>query len=255
MNLSPNRTAVVILAAGKGTRMKSDRAKVLHEISDRPMILYVVETALALSGAEVVVVIGHQAEQVRRTVSEVHPTVRFALQERQLGTGHAVQCALPACTGAVTDVVILCGDVPLLTPQTVHRLVDEHRRSERELTVLAVQVEDPAGYGRILLDGENRVTGIVEEADATEAQRRIRIVNSGIYCVRRGFLEESLVQLDDDNAQGELYLTDILGIGSRQGRNVGALVWEDGDEVIGVNTIADLLRAQETLRLRTGESA
>lgn len=249
-------TGVVILAAGKGTRMKSDRAKVLHEVDGRAMILHVVACAAGVvARPRVVVVVGHQAEAVRRTVSAAFPDVRFALQEEQLGTGHAVSCALPRLEKDVRRVVLLCGDVPLLSAATVRRLVAEHERAGRALTVLAVEAADPTGYGRILIDDDHRVTAIVEEADATPEQRRVRTVNSGIYCVERDFLGQALARLENDNAQGEYYLTDIVGMGRRRGLRVGAMVWRDGEELMGVNTLGELKRAEDRLRCRSGKTA
>ncbi len=249
-------TAIVILAAGKGTRMKSERAKVLHEVDGRAMILHVVACAAAAAEADnIVVVVGHQSQDVTRTVSRVFPGVRFATQTQQLGTGHAVSCAMSHLEASAQRVVVLCGDVPLLSPTTVRRMVEDHERSGRDLTVLAVEVPDPSGYGRILLDDQRRVEGIVEEADATEEQRRLRTINSGIYCVEKAFLTQALKRLQNDNAQGEYYLTDIVGIGARQERKVGAMVWEDSEEVMGVNTRKELKLAEMRLRKRTGKTS
>lgn len=232
--------AVVILAAGLGTRMKSNKAKVLHEVGGTPMILHVVATATELVPADnVVVVVGHQADTVRQVVSPRY-AVRYALQAEQLGTGHAVRCAMPALPADCRDVVILCGDVPLLRPDTVADLLDVHRRAANAVTVLAVAVEEPAGYGRIVCDAAGQVTGIVEEADASEAERAIRMINSGIYCVRSDFLGRALERLGADNAQQEYYLTDIVAIGRRLGEPVGVSVGASAGEVAGVNTVAQL---------------
>ena len=236
--------AVIILAAGKGTRMKSDKAKVLHEINGIPMVNYVVASASTVAGEDVVVVIGHQAEQVRATVVREYPGVKFALQEEQLGTGHAAQCALPAIPDTVENVVILCGDIPLIRGGTIRHLLDQHLAFKRDLTVLAVKMEDPTGYGRILIGGENRVTGIIEEADATAEQKKIKTVNAGIYCATRAFLSHSLKKVRSNNAQGEFYLTDILEIGYQGGENVGVLVWEAHEEVLGINTLKELQVAE-----------
>ncbi len=243
------QVAVVILAAGLGTRMKSDKAKVLHEVLDRPMISYVVETAVAVAGEQVVVVVGHQAERVR-AVAGAEARVRFALQREQLGTGHAVMCALPQLRPESEHVVILCGDVPLLTATTVKKLVADHLAHRRHLTVLAVELNNPGGYGRILIDGRRNLRGIVEEADADERQKAIRLINSGIYCVERNFLADALERIDGDNAQGELYLTDIVGVGYRQKRRLGIVVGDDVDEIVGVNSVDDLRAAESLMRKR-----
>jgi len=242
--------AAVILAAGKGTRMKSDKAKVLHGLLGRPMVLYVVETARRLAGNDVVLVIGTQAEAVREAVSAEAEGLRYALQAEQRGTGHAVACALPELPEGGDPVLILCGDVPLIRASTLLRLVSEHRLNRRDITVMAVEMENPRGYGRILTEGACAVTGIVEEADATDAQKRIRIVNTGVYCVRKEVLSGLLGQLRDDNAQGELYLTDIVGIACREGRSVGVVVGADPAEFQGVNSPQDLAAAEAALRSR-----
>jgi UDP-N-acetylglucosamine diphosphorylase/glucosamine-1-phosphate N-acetyltransferase len=239
MRRNVEQLAVVILAAGLGTRMKSDQAKVLHKILGRPMVLYVVDVAVKTAGENVVLVVGHQADEVRRRVS-AHARVRYALQEQQLGTGHAVTCALNETPAACRTLVILCGDVPSIKTNTIERLIGDHQKHRRDVTVLAVAVEDPTGYGRIVMNAKREVVGIVEEADATEDQKRIRIINTGIYCVERDFLDRALNKLTVDNAQGEYYLTDIVAIGKREGRQVGALIAEDPQEFRGVNSQEDL---------------
>ncbi len=188
--------AVIILAAGKGTRMKSSRAKVLHEIDGRAMVDYVVDSAKQVAGDNIVAVIGHQADIVQKAMSASHGNVIFALQAEQLGTGHAVQCAMPHVPESITDIIILCGDVPLLTAHTIRHLLAEHHGAKRDLTILAVDLDNPDGYGRVLIDGDNRVTGIIEQADATYEQKKIRIVNSGIYCTTTAFLNDSLGSTD-----------------------------------------------------------
>ncbi|MGD8368377.1 MAG: NTP transferase domain-containing protein [Desulfobacterales bacterium] len=236
---------IIILAAGLGKRMKSDKAKVLHEIEGRAMVSHVADTACTIAGEKVVIVVGHQASEVQRTVRKtVSCPVRFALQERQLGTGHAVSCAVPFLDPAVEEVVILYGDVPLLRKQTIQRLLDDHTRADRDLTVLVVEMEDPSGYGRILTEQGNRLIGIVEEADASETQKRIGLINTGIYCVKRRFLAEALPLLSAENAQSEYYLTDIVGIGHRQGRRMGILWTPDPDETLGVNSVDELERVK-----------
>lgn len=238
--------AAIILAAGLGKRMKSEKAKVLHELRGRPMVHYVAETAEKVVGKDIVVVVGHQAEQVRQTLSGV-ADVRFALQEEQLGTGHAVACALPLIPESVREVIILYGDVPLLRPETIHLLIFEHREAGRDLSVLAVKLEDPKGYGRVLLSDGGDFVGIVEEPDASADEKRIDIINTGIYCVNRQFLDDALPRLRNDNAQGEYYLTDIVGIGHRQGRRLGVVVAENSDDVMGVNSLEELSRAETIL--------
>jgi UDP-N-acetylglucosamine diphosphorylase/glucosamine-1-phosphate N-acetyltransferase len=240
------RIAVVILAAGLGKRMKSSRAKVLHEVLGKPMVVYVVETAVQIAGEAVVVVVGNQAEAVRRVVSRA-AEVAFAYQERQLGTGHAVICALPQLPAASEEIMVLCGDVPLVTAATLRTLVGDHLQAGRDATLLAVDLNQPYGYGRVLTTPDGRVSGIVEEADATDEQRRIRTINSGIYCINRRFLEEALPRLTRDNAQGEFYLTDIVRFGYESGRKVGAARAHNPDEIMGINTPEDLARVEAIL--------
>ncbi len=245
--------AVIILAAGKGTRMHSDRAKVLHEIMGRPMIDYVVVAAKAIA-SQVVVVVGHQADQVRQRIA-ADAAVRFALQARQLGTGHAVQCALTSLDPAVSEVVILCGDTPLIRSETLRNMVKDHRSRGAGLSILAMEMENPQGYGRVLTGAHGDVEGIVEEADASVAQKRIRMVNTGIYCVQRAWLASSIAQLRADNAQGEFYLTDILGIAFQEGLKTNAWVGPDSLEFMGVNTAEQLSAAEQEMRRLRSESA
>ncbi|HEX5682278.1 MAG TPA: NTP transferase domain-containing protein, partial [Desulfobacterales bacterium] len=171
------KIAVIILAAGLGKRMSSPKAKVLHEIQGRPMLAYVIDVAQAIAGRSVIVVVGNQAEAVRRAVSGA--AVRYAYQDRQLGTGHAVLCALPQLPDDCEQVVVLCGDTPLLTTATLRGLVQDHLAAGRDATVLAVELEEPQGYGRVLLNDHQQVCGIVEEADASAGQRAIRLINTG----------------------------------------------------------------------------
>ena len=239
--------AVVILAAGLGTRMKSSKAKVLHEILGRPMISYVVDTAHAVAGDNLVLVIGHQAEIVRKTIAD-QADARYVYQEQQLGTGHAVMCAMPALPARTRHVVVLCGDVPLLGEETLRRFVVDHRTRHRTLSVLAVHLENPTGYGRIVQDSNGNVTGIVEEADATSDQKSINLVNTGIYCVDRDFLGFALQQIKSDNAQGEYYLTDIVGV-AHQGRfPIGVTIGDNADEFVGVNSREHLEAVERMMR-------
>jgi UDP-N-acetylglucosamine diphosphorylase/glucosamine-1-phosphate N-acetyltransferase len=231
--------AIVILAAGLGTRMKSDRAKVLHEIHGKPMIHYVVSSACQIAPDAIVVVVGHQAERVEAAVMASHKA-KFARQPEQLGTGHAVNCAMDSLPAAATDVIILCGDVPLIQVETLQQLWADHTASDRILTVLGVEMDIPKGYGRLLLDEEGNFTGIVEEADATAAQKAVRLVNSGIYCVERRFLAQALGEVRADNAQGEYYLTDLVGIGHARNLPMGVLTGVDAKEVTGVNSPEEL---------------
>lgn len=249
MGKEEKNIAVIILAAGKGTRMKSNKAKVLHGINGRPMISHVVETASKAAGKNVIVVIGHQAEAVREIVSEQADVV-FAYQDKQLGTGHAVMCALPHLSEEIKEVVILCGDVPLLLADTVIRLMESHKKENSDITILAVEIDNPTGYGRMQVDENGNVARIIEEADATLEEKKIKIINSGIYCVNKEFLKKSLSKIKSDNAQKELYLTDIIEIGHRDKKKVRLYVGTDIDEVVGVNSCLDLIKAEKLMQKR-----
>ena len=239
--------AVIILAAGLGTRMKSDKAKVLHEIMGKPMVLYVVDAAKAVAEDNIILVIGNQAEKVQKIVSKRYNAF-FALQEEQLGTGHAVSCAIPSLAEPVEHVLILCGDVPLIKADTLTRFTKDHLSAKRDISLLAVQIDDPKGYGRILTDKNMHLTGIVEEADATEEQKKIKTINTGIYCVRKQFLTEALQKIKPDNAQGEFYLTDIIGIGHKKGKHIGVMIGDNPNEVIGINTPHDLATVEAIMQ-------
>lgn len=241
--------AVIILAAGMGTRMKSDKAKVLHEIQGRPMILYVVETARMIAGDDVIVVIGNQAQEVRSIISDT-AELFFAYQEQQLGTGHAVLCALPKIPEHCDHVIILCGDAPLIQPETIAALLEDHLEARRDVSLLAVEMDNPFGYGRIVLDHNRQIAAIIEEADASADQKLIKLINSGIYCIDKAFLSEALPQIRADNAQGELYLTDIMSIGYQEKRNMGVVVGTNCQQIIGINTCRDLAIVDEIMKSR-----
>jgi len=249
MAFNKEKQAIVILAAGLGKRMKSGKAKVLHEILGKPMIMYVVETANRIAGNNVVLVIGNQADKVREMVSESAEVI-FALQKDQLGTGHAVSCALPYLPDNTQEVVVLCGDVPLLTFETVMRLIKDHVKAKRDISLLAVEIDNPKGYGRVLFDKNRNVSGIVEEADASAEQKRIKTINTGIYCIKKEFLFDSLQKVKSDNVQGEFYLTDIVKIGYREGKVVGVIIGGDCEETIGVNNRHDLETVKNIMRKR-----
>ncbi len=234
-----NNIAVIILAAGMGTRMKSDKAKVLHEIAGQPMIIYVVAAARKLAGDDIIVVIGNQAQTVRNTLSGFGNLI-FAYQDKQLGTAHAVFCALPNIPEHCEEVVVLCGDVPLIQPDTIAGLVEDHLADERDISLLAVELDNPTGYGRVLLDENQQVTRIIEEADATAQQKEIKLINAGIYCINKRFLREALPKIGSDNAQGERYLTDIMEIGYREKKKMGVRAAADSRQILGVNTYQDL---------------
>ncbi|HKK71879.1 MAG TPA: NTP transferase domain-containing protein [Candidatus Krumholzibacteria bacterium] len=232
----------VVLAAGKGTRMKSDLAKVLHPLGGKPLLRHVLEALAPLEPAKTVVVVGHQAGDV--AAISVGAGVTTALQAEQLGTGHAVDMARPELEGHDGVTLVLCGDVPLLRTSTIRDLVATTREKNAAATVLTAIAEDPTGYGRIVRDGDGRVRAIVEHKDATDEQRTIREYNTGTWCFDNGHLWSVLSRLDRDNAQGEYYLTDVVELLVGDGEVVAASVCEDEREVQGVNTVDDLERAR-----------
>src|SRR5436305_2357281 len=237
---------VIILAAGQGTRMKSATIKILHAAAGRPIIDYVLDLAGAISDRSPIMVIGHQREAVQKAVGE---RARFAVQEEQKGTGHAVLQAAPLVDGA-RHVLILSGDVPLTRPETLRRLLDEHERSQNALTLLTMVLDDPAMYGRIVRDAEGAVTRIVEAKDATADEKQIREVNAGIYVFDGAHLFDNLRNLSTDNAQGEYYLTDLLSMLRGAGHRVGAVIAGDPIEALGVNSRADLASVEAEIQRR-----
>ncbi|MDD2332309.1 MAG: sugar phosphate nucleotidyltransferase [Candidatus Cloacimonetes bacterium] len=236
--------SAIVLAAGKGTRMKSNRAKVTFEIADKPMVQRVVDSALKLNAAKVCVVVGWQKESV---VSSLKPDSRisFVEQKEQLGTGHAVMIAEPIFAQDNTDIMILCGDVPLLSIETMQALYDKHIKEDAACTVLTAFLDDPGKYGRMLRDEQGRVYGIVEYKDATEAQRQIKEFNTGIYCFKAEELFKSLKKTTNTNQQGEFYLTDTLSILYNEGKGVASVVLDDLMEVSGVNSQEQLAELED----------
>ena len=242
-------SAVVVLAAGGGTRMKSKKSKVLHEVAGKTMLSYAVSAAAALDPEHLVVVVGNKREQVVEELGRLNESVTSQVQEEQRGTGHAVQCGLAGLDNIQGDVVVTYADVPMLTGDTLRQLVAVHRSHSNAVTVMTANVDDPTGYGRILRDGD-RVRGIVEHKDATEEQRAITEINSGIYVFDAETLRAGLANLDADNAQGELYLTDVLTHANGTGQQVGAYITEDLWQVEGVNDRVQLARMNAEMNRR-----
>jgi UDP-N-acetylglucosamine diphosphorylase/glucosamine-1-phosphate N-acetyltransferase len=239
---SKRKTAAIILAAGKGTRMKSDLAKVLHPLSGRPMIHYVMKTALEIHADPIVVVVGHQKDRVKEEL-HIYP-VRFAVQEPQLGTAHAVTCALLELQEIQGSVLILSGDVPLIRTSTLTSLLNYHTNNHSAATVMTAQTNQPKGYGRILRKADGDIAAIVEERDATDAIRAIQEINSGIYVFELESLRRVLPEIGIENDQKEYYLTDAVKLLVAGGESVAAFKG-DFHEVMGINTIAELASAEE----------
>lgn len=241
--------AAVVLAAGKGTRMKSGIVKVLHPAAGRPMITWPVDAARLAGAAPIVLVVGHQANAVSNTFRGADD-ILCAMQEEQLGTGHAVACAKGALQGFNGTVLILCGDTPLLRGETLRELIAFHRGQEAVLTVLTARMDDPHGYGRVVRDQSGQVLAIVEQKDATPEQQAITEINSGIYCMESDFLFSNISSISSNNAQNEFYLTDLLSIAVNKGLTCLARCIADADEIMGVNDRGQLAMASAILRQR-----
>jgi bifunctional UDP-N-acetylglucosamine pyrophosphorylase/glucosamine-1-phosphate N-acetyltransferase len=248
-----NGFAIAILAAGKGTRLKSKRAKVLHSIGGKPLLRHVLDAVLQKSLPEqVFVVVGHQAEEVEQTVAAIG--VRFIRQTEQLGTGHAVQCLRDA-VGTSSDLLVLSGDVPLIRPETIARLRDFHHAQQAAMTILTARPENSFGYGRVLrvspTDAE--VAAIIEQKALTPEQQNLGEINSGIYAFRTETLYRHIDSLRAHNAHGEYYLTDMAAILRAAGELVVALEINDATEVLGANTVAEMMQLDAALRLKTAQ--
>lgn len=241
--------ASIVLAAGKGTRMKSALIKVLHPVAGLPMIAWPVTAARDAGSDPIILVIGHQANAVQGAFRGAED-IRCAMQEEQLGTGHAVACGLETLSGFRGTVLILCGDTPLLRPETLKNLLAFHLDNSAAVTVLTALMDDPYGYGRVVRDPSGRVTRIVEQKDADPEEQEIREINSGIYCMDSDFLFSNIRGIGNDNAQGEYYLTDLLALAVRKELTCLALQAADADEIMGVNDRAQLARAGRILRRR-----
>jgi len=245
--MNNNKIKAIILAAGKGTRMKSDLSKVLHKIFDKSLLGYVVD---AVNKTEMVdesfVIVGHQAEAVEQFVKENYTNASCTLQTPQLGTGHAVSMVCDQLENFDGEVIILCGDTPLVTEDTLKEFVNYHRNKKSDLTVMSALFDDPTNYGRIIRDGE-KLNSIVEEKDASQAQKKIREVNAGIYCLNWQKIKPAFSQLTSNNSQGEYYLTDIISWAVKGGLNTNAYILKNNEEIFGINSKAHLAEATKML--------
>ena len=254
-------TDVMILAAGLGTRMKSRRAKVLHELAGRPLIAYLLRAAFELAPEAVFTIVGHQAEEVEGAIrdqaarlienqSMVSPDLQFVMQAEQNGTGHAVMAAHDRLTSRRDPLVIVPGDAPLIGGATLKNLVETHRAEKNDVTMLTVMMDDPTGYGRIIRNEDGSLLRCVEQKDASPEELAVREVGVSIYCFDVSALLGALDRLTTDNAQGEYYLTDVPRIIQQQGRKVGLLRHSNAEEVLGVNTRIELADLERKLRDR-----
>ena len=247
MDLKRPRYAVV-LAAGKGTRFRSEKPKVLHEICGRPMIAYLLDRLPELGIEKAWVVVGEGSEEVRRALSS-YP-VDFVLQDRQMGTGHAVMSARPHFSSLSGSLIVLYGDTPLIPTGTLDELFQARETTGADEVLLTVELEDPTGYGRILRDSEGRISDIIEEKEATADQKTIREINAGFACFSLPVLVECLEFLRNDNKSGEYYLTDMVKILTGRGRRVETLQYPGTDDVFGINDRIELSAAENRMRMR-----
>ena len=243
-----NNINAVILAAGKGTRMKSDLPKVIHQCLGQPMVHYVIKAAKDAGASSCCVIVGYQGSMVKRAIYDV---VDYAVQTEQLGTGHAVRCAKDYIAKG-SDTLVLCGDTPLITAETLKLLIDTHKKQANGVTVLSAVLPDATGYGRIIRDAAGNFVKIVEQKDATEEEQEGTEINSGMYIFNSEALSSALSLLTNDNAAGEYYLTDTISIIKKIGLHVSAIpVTPDHlDDIRGVNTIEQLEEAEEIMRRR-----
>jgi bifunctional UDP-N-acetylglucosamine pyrophosphorylase/glucosamine-1-phosphate N-acetyltransferase len=258
--MSPGRLSAIVLAAGEGTRMKSDRPKPLHLLCGRPMLRYVLDALDDCELDRVVIVVGHHAERVTKRVQDEGPDllIAFVEQEVQRGTGDAVSVGLTGFPDDPLDeddgdVLVLPGDTPLLRPSTVADLVALHRQRDAACTLLSARVEDPTGYGRVVRDKDERVIRIVEERDASREEKAIDEINTSIYCFRRSVLAPALRRTSPENSQGEYYLTDVVQVLHEAGYPVASMVIDDPQEAAGINDRVQLAAAEAVLRHRTAD--
>ncbi|WP_300394115.1 bifunctional UDP-N-acetylglucosamine diphosphorylase/glucosamine-1-phosphate N-acetyltransferase GlmU [Fusobacterium sp.] len=235
----------LILAAGKGTRMKSDLPKVIHKVNGIPMVKKILNELETLGTEENILILGHKKEEILNVLGDV----KYVVQKEQLGTGHAIMQAKDLLKDYDGDVMILCGDTPLLKHETLKEMYETHKKSGVATTILTSIYENPFGYGRIVKDN-NKVIAIVEEKEADEETKKIKEVNAGVYCCNAKDLFNALDKIDNNNEKGEYYLTDIVGIQVKEGKNVASFVLEDNREILGVNSKVELAEASKILRER-----
>ncbi len=242
----------IILAAGKGTRMKSDMPKVLHAIFEKPLLGYVID-AVNNTGMinENFVIVGHKAEQVEEYIEKNYKNSVCVTQSPQLGTGHAVSMILPYLKNFDGEVVILCGDTPLITSETLKEFLQFHKDKSSDITVMSAVFENPANYGRIIRNQDGSVNFIIEEKDADESQKAVNEINAGIYCINWGKVKKAFSELKNNNAQGEYYLTDIIKWGNENNLSVNAYILSNNEEIYGINSKINLAEAGRMLNKRT----
>lgn len=238
----------IILAAGKGTRMKSEKPKVLHEIFGKALVGCVID---ATNNTKLIdenfVIVGHQAEKVEEYINKNYKNAKTVLQSPQLGTGHAVSMVLPYLNDYKGEIIILCGDTPLITEDTLKEFIQKHREMNSDLTVMSAIVENPTNYGRIIRNTNGKLNSIVEEKDTTDEQKKVNEINAGIYCLNWEKIKQAFNELTSNNAQGEYYLTDIVEWANKKSLNVNAYILKDNTEIFGINSKLNLAEATNLL--------
>ncbi len=243
-------TTAIILAAGKGTRMNSDLPKVLHAVCGKPMLAYVLDTARQAGSSRLIVVVGHRAELVKQTFADDSADIAWVHQNPQMGTGHAVMVCKSELAGLEGPVLVLAGDGPLIRPETLQQLIETHQASEAACTLATSILPEPGGYGRIMRDQAGNLVGIVEALDASDEQRAIREVNVSIYCFDAAALRDVISRLKNDNAKGEYYLTDALGLLAADGRKIAAVAAVPPQDVLSINTLDELQEVSDIMAAR-----
>ena len=241
----------VILAAGKGTRMKSDTPKVLHEIFNKPLVARVLDAVIGAGSIENIVVVGHKAEMVEEYVSKNYETASCVLQKEQLGTGHALKMASDKIQNYKGNILVVCGDTPLITSNTLKKFVEFHNSNNSDITVMTSVFDNPKGYGRIVRDEKGNVVGIVEEKDADEKTRAIKEINAGVYCINWETAGCGIDEIKNNNAQNEYYLTDLIKWGVKNSKKVLPYILESSDEIFGINSKIHLAKAVQIMKERT----
>ena len=242
-----NNIMAIVMAAGKGTRMKSKKSKLVQKIFGKEVVKRAVENAKNAGVNDIVAVVGYQKEEVMAVLGD---TVKYAFQEDMMGTGHAVLMAKEYLQGKKGKVLVLNGDVPLIRPKTLNKLIEKSIENKEYATLLTAIYDNPKGYGRIIRDEGGNVSAIVEEKDTTEEQKEIKEINAGIYCFDIQELLLALEEIKPNNAQGEYYITDVIGIMNKKGLKTGAVVVEDNTEILGINDRIQLEMLTKVLQMR-----
>ncbi|MTD32161.1 bifunctional UDP-N-acetylglucosamine diphosphorylase/glucosamine-1-phosphate N-acetyltransferase GlmU [Planomicrobium sp. YIM 101495] len=243
-------TYAVILAAGQGTRMKSKLYKVLHPVCGMPMVEHVARNIRQLDVAKTVTIVGHGAEKVKEQLGEMS---EYALQEEQLGTAHAVQQAASMIEGLEGTTLVVCGDTPLIRPETMENLLAHHKETNAKATILTALADDPTGYGRIIRNEEGHVAKVIEQKDASAEEQQVKEINTGTYCFDNEALFTALKKVSNENAQGEYYLPDVIEILKNEGATISAYATDSFEETLGVNDRVALSQAENTMRARIAE--